>query len=184
MVRVHAQPNRRGTQEGQVAETFITGRMTRQRRLGIRRALTTVSPAASRGSGPREGVVGEIQTPYAAPCGENATPEMPNLTCPRACIGARFLPLPEDVSPASWRLLVREYIAPSHTSRPRTVRPCAAMSPRPQRGQRPGSRSNPCSYSLTLQSHTFKRMCAASGPRPHTCIMQDGPINRYQHFLH
>ena len=39
--------------------------------------------------------------PYAAPRGENAPPEMPNPSRPRACIGGRFLPLPKDASPAS-----------------------------------------------------------------------------------
>ena len=70
-----------------------------------RRALTAFSPTAFGGRGAasanpaREGVLGdEIRGPYAAPRGENAPQGTPNPSRPRGCIGARFLPLPEDAS--------------------------------------------------------------------------------------
>ena len=72
-----------------------------------KRALNTFAPTASRGPKmpgfwrlggsalPRRGSWRDS----GAACGENAPQEMPNLSRPRACIGACSLALPEDASP-------------------------------------------------------------------------------------
>ena len=61
-------------------------------------------------------VVGEIRGPYAAPRGENAPQDSPNLPRLRGCFGARFLPLPKDASPVLQHTVTSRHVAAAVTA--------------------------------------------------------------------
>ena len=81
--------------------------------------MSTFSVLGGGGRTPRKAAIGEMRGPDAAPRGERAPREMPNLSRLKAYIEGNFLPVPEDATP----VLRTIYPNQTHLLRPSTTLP-------------------------------------------------------------